>query len=70
MSEELVTVREAAARLAVSIRTIRRWVMEHRIPFLRCGDRLIRIPWREAVAQFEAGAPEASHDIPLEAMPR
>lgn len=40
-SERLLTVKEAAAFLAVKTRTIYAWVRERRIPFRRAG-RLLR----------------------------
>ncbi len=55
-SERLLTVKEAAAFLAVKTRTIYAWVSERRIPFCRAG-RLLRFDRAElsawAVAQAE-----------------
>jgi excisionase family DNA binding protein len=40
----LLTVREAAERLRVSDKTVRRMITKGEIPVIRVGPRLIRIP--------------------------
>ena len=40
---ELITMQEAAYKLCVDVRTIRRWISEGRIPAYRFGARLIRL---------------------------
>jgi excisionase family DNA binding protein len=53
----LLTVAEAAERLAVKPSTIRAWLAQRRLPCVHCG-RAIRVPL-EAVEQFISG-----HTIP------
>lgn len=49
---ELLTVQEAATLLKVSIRTIRKWVAEGKLPALRIG-RTVRIPLNELVEKLK-----------------
>ncbi len=53
MSDEFLSVPEIARRLQVSPRTVRRWIKAHRIPFCRCGPRLLRVSWPRLLAVFE-----------------
>ena len=41
--DELITIRDAAERFAVSEKTVRRWISEGKVEAYRCGGRLIRI---------------------------
>lgn len=41
---ELVTVAEAAEAMALKTSTIRKWLYERRIPYIRLGKRAVRIP--------------------------
>lgn len=43
LPEHLVDINEAAARLGVGVRTLRRWVAEERVPYRRIG-RTLRFP--------------------------
>jgi excisionase family DNA binding protein len=49
MNSELLTVPEAAALLRLKPSTIRAWVCQHRIPFVKLG-RLVRIRRRDIEA--------------------
>ena len=50
MSNDLLTVRETSQRLNLREGTVRLWLAQRRLPFVRCG-RAIRIP-AEAVEEF------------------
>jgi excisionase family DNA binding protein len=50
--KELVDVKQAATLLGLKVSTIRAWLAQRRLPFVRCG-RAIRIP-REALDRFIA----------------
>ena len=50
MSGRLLTVKEASNLLALREGTVRLWLGQRRLPFVRCG-RAIRIP-SEAVEEF------------------
>ena len=41
--DELISVKEVAKRLAVSERTVSRWIADGRIKAYRTGPRLIRV---------------------------
>ena len=49
-AHEFLKVKEAAAIVGVSSRTIRRWIREHKIHAVRIND-LVRIP-KESIAQL------------------
>jgi excisionase family DNA binding protein len=53
MDSELLTVPEAAALLRLKPSTIRAWVCQKRIPYVKLG-RLVRIKRRDAEALIEA----------------
>jgi excisionase family DNA binding protein len=44
MSDVLLTVQEAANRLALKPATIRRWILTRRIDVVRPGARAVRVP--------------------------
>jgi excisionase family DNA binding protein len=48
--QRLLTVREAAERLALKEATIRAWVFRRKLPRVNCG-RAVRIP-AQAIAEF------------------
>jgi len=50
MNNQLLTVREAADRLALKEGTVRLWLAQRRLPVVRCG-RAIRIPL-QAIEEF------------------
>ena len=41
--EQLLTVKEAAARLGVSLRTLEDWIYDHKIEVVKLGRRCVRI---------------------------
>jgi len=53
MDSELLTVPEAAALLRLKPSTIRAWVCQRKIPFVKLG-RLVRIKRSDAEALIEA----------------
>jgi excisionase family DNA binding protein len=58
---ELLTVPEAAAMLRLQPSTIRAWVCQRRIPFVKLG-RLVRIKRTDAAAIIAAGTVAAQGD--------
>jgi excisionase family DNA binding protein len=48
--DRLVTVREAAERLSIREGTIRLWLVQRRLPSVRCG-RCVRVPLK-ALQEF------------------
>lgn len=42
MAEELISLKEAASILSISLSTIRRWITQGRLPCVRLG-RLLRV---------------------------
>ena len=61
MNETLVSIREAADRLAISTATIRRWVAQRRLPAVRLG-RAVRIRESDIVALIRWGYRPAPRD--------
>jgi excisionase family DNA binding protein len=55
VTEELLTVQEAARRLGLKNKTIRRWIRLRRIEFIRAGERAVRISSMEVDRIIEAG---------------
>lgn len=52
---EFLTIRQAAARYAVSVRTISRWLSEGRLPKIALSKRLVRLDRQqcdEAIRRF------------------
>lgn len=37
-----------AGRMRVSVRTVDHWLKDGKIPCLRLGGKIVRIPWKEA----------------------
>lgn len=60
---ELLTVNEAAEAMALKSCTVRKWILEKRIPYIRLGKRAIRIPKTWIAQQICAGW----HDAVVEA---
>ena len=63
-TSELLTVAEAAHRLKLKPCTLRKWLVQRRIPYTKIGERAVRIPrewverkicegWRDAVTIVE-----------------
>ena len=59
MDSELLTVPEAAALLRLKPSTIRSWVCQKRIPYVKLGGRLVRIRRSDADALISASIVEA-----------
>jgi excisionase family DNA binding protein len=59
MDSELLTVPEAAALLRLKVSTIRAWVCQKRIPYVKLGGRLVRIRRSDADALVSASVVEA-----------
>lgn len=53
-SAALLTVRDAAQRLAIAERTARAWIATGRLPVVRLARRCVRVP-TEAVEQLVRG---------------
>ena len=41
---ELLTIKEAAAALALKPSTLRKWIYQKQMPYVRLGVRAIRVP--------------------------
>jgi excisionase family DNA binding protein len=54
MDSELLTVPEAAELLRLKPSTIRAWVSQRRIPYVKLGGRLVRIRRSDAQAIIES----------------
>ncbi len=61
MNETLVSIREAAERLAISTATVRRWVAQRRLPAVRLG-RVVRIRESDVAALIRWGYKPAPRD--------
>jgi excisionase family DNA binding protein len=48
--KELLTVQETASFLRLKVSTIRAWVCQRRIPYVKLGGRLVRIRRSDAEA--------------------
>jgi excisionase family DNA binding protein len=59
MSIELLTVPETASLLRLKTSTVRAWVSQRKIPFVKLG-RLVRIRRNDAEALIEASLVDAS----------
>ena len=55
MAEELLTIPEAARRLGLKQKTIRRWVALRKIEFIKTGERAVRISSGEVSRIIEDG---------------
>jgi excisionase family DNA binding protein len=59
---DLLTVPEAAALLRLKVSTIRSWVCQRKIPYVKLGGRLVRIRRVDAQALITAGIVEVDTD--------
>ena len=60
---ELLTVPEAAALLRLKVSTIRAWVCQKRIPYIKLGGRSVRIRRADALAFIDRGRVEAVDNL-------
>jgi excisionase family DNA binding protein len=60
---KLVSVKEAAERLAVRPGTVRLWIRLRRLPSVRVGARAIRIPADAVEALIERGYVPAKPEV-------
>ena len=58
---KLLTVREAAVSLGLSVACIRSWVAQRRIGYVKLG-RAVRIPASEITRLFDSGYIPVKHD--------
>ena len=52
MKNDLLTTRQIANRLGVTVQTIRRWTRERKIPHLRVGPKVVRFKWEDVKASM------------------
>jgi excisionase family DNA binding protein len=64
---QLLTVAQAASLLNVSEKTIRRWVDDEKIPYLRLPSRQIRIPLAALLASLQGNYDLAGEVAELDA---
>jgi excisionase family DNA binding protein len=55
VTEELLTVHEAARRLGLKNKTIRKWITLRKIEFIKAGERSVRISSLEIDRIIESG---------------
>ena len=55
MQGELLTLREAARRLGLREKTLRRWVSLRKIEYIKAGERAVRISSAEIDRLIESG---------------
>ena len=55
MAKQLLTIREAAQRLGLREKTLRRWVALRKIEYIKAGERAVRIPSSEIDRIIEVG---------------
>jgi excisionase family DNA binding protein len=60
----LLTIKEVASRLSLSVNTIRRWVLEDRINYIKLGEKnsSIRFEEKDIDALIESGRRGPSTD--------
>lgn len=55
MQSELLTIREAARRLGLREKSLRRWVSLRKIEYIKAGERAVRISSAEVDRLIESG---------------
>ena len=55
---ELLTIQQVATWAKVSTKSIYRWIEAGKIPVVKIGKRMYRIPARAVIAQLKAGGYE------------
>jgi len=55
MESELLTIREAARRLGLREKSLRRWVCLRKIEYIKAGERAVRISSAEIDRLIESG---------------
>ena len=55
MESELLTIREAARRLGLREKSLRRWVSLRKIEYIKAGERAVRISSAEIDRLIESG---------------
>lgn len=61
----LLTVNDAAALLALKSSTLRKWILQRQVPYIRLGKRAIRIPKSWISDQIRTGRQEAIGEMVL-----
>jgi len=61
--DELLTVKEVAARLKVNPQTVRRWIRTGRLPAVRYGARAWRVRNGDVRPRFEAPPPPTPEEL-------
>ncbi len=64
---QLLTVAQAASLLSVSERTIRRWVADEKVPYVRLPSGQIRIPQGALIASLQGNYDLAAQAAAIEA---
>lgn len=60
MEDKLVSTRELASRLVLSVRTVRSWARAGRIPAIRVASNRYRFGWREVLESLRRDDGHAS----------
>lgn len=55
MTEQLLTIQEAAQRLNLRPKTLRRWIALRKIEFIKAGERAVRISSAEIDRVIDTG---------------
>lgn len=56
MSHELISLKEAAKRLGVSVGSLRAWIRDGQVPAYRLGQRFTRVSWEEVLGALSSHA--------------
>ena len=54
-TDQLLSLRAAAARLGIHVTTMRAWVRSGRVPAYRVGQRFVRVNWDDVLAAIASG---------------